>query len=105
MVVQQFAATVQQALDAGSDEQKTDLLKSIWKRVCVQGTVADERELRLFLETMGAISGEAAGDSAFQGIAADMDGDGDGQIDFDEFVEWFLKQKRGQQCSARHPDS
>ena len=92
-------------MDAGSNEQKTDLLKSIWKRVCVQGTVADESELRLFLETMGAVSGGAAGDSAFRGITADMDGNGDGQIDFDEFVEWFLKQKRGEQCSAEHSDS
>eukprot|EP01043_Picozoa_sp_COSAG02_P060282 COSAG02_NODE_7843_length_2822_cov_6.232831_3_plen_102_part_00 len=93
-------------MDAGSDEQKTDLLKSIWKRVCVQGIVAEESELRLFLETMGAISG-GADESAFRDIMADMDGDGDGQIDFDEFVEWFLKQKQqteGQQCSAEHPN-
>lgn len=91
---QDFAATVRQALDAGSDEQKKALLKDIWERVCVNGS-AVEKELRIFLETMGAVVSGGAGDSAFHDIMADMDSDGDGQIDFDEFVEWFLKQNGG----------
>lgn len=91
---QSFAATVQQALVASSDDQKTDLLKSIWHNVCVDGTAVED-ELRLFLETMGAIEGGPRGDSAFRSITTDMDADGDGQIDFNEFVEWFLKESRG----------
>ena len=47
----------------------------------------------MFLETMGAIEKGPAGQENFTSIMGVMDADGDGQIDFEEFVEWFLQQK------------
>ena len=89
-VAEKFQSTISNS----TDETKTKLMKKIWDRVDVDGDgTLDKDELRQVLVQMGKSPEEIDMDV----VMADVDKDGDGEIDFREFEEWFNKQESGDQ--------
>lgn len=58
------------------------------------GVLRATQELTGVLGAMGEIDKGPEGRPKFNSIVSAMDTDGDGQIDFEEFVEWFLQQTK-----------
>eukprot|EP01048_Picozoa_sp_COSAG05_P020246 COSAG05_NODE_3389_length_2090_cov_83.226017_1_plen_455_part_10 len=80
------------------EERNRALLESVWKRVDADesGTL-DRDEVRQVLCLMGF---ENTGEKVLDHVMLELDQDGSGDVDFEEFGEWFLKQDIAKQAAV-----
>ena len=81
--------------EEAEDERTANLLRKVWERVDAdQSGTLDREEVHQVLIQMGF---DSTGKKVLDEVMAELDADGSGDVDFDEFQEWFMAQDKSKQ--------